>query len=183
MNQKVFDRKAAQQFTVDSRNNSKTDQEIYNELSLQYSNKKAIALLITGTVTPENKIKYQSYNNILLGLLGISFVNKLLYIFMYSMQTGQTWALLLIFIFPLINIAFFFGIKRFEPSMYRSLGIIAIVGLLNSFKSSTNIIEVLINLALCCSIAGLAFYLDKNMLPNFSPQKLKKDMNGEYILV
>jgi hypothetical protein len=69
MSKKSLDRKAAQKFIVDSRDNGKSDQDIYNELSQQYLDKKSVALLITGTVTTENKNKYKLYNNILLGLL------------------------------------------------------------------------------------------------------------------
>jgi hypothetical protein len=49
MSKKSLERKPAQKFIIESRQNDKTDQEIYNDMTQQYFDKKAVALIITGT--------------------------------------------------------------------------------------------------------------------------------------
>lgn len=182
MSKKSLDRKAAQKFIVDSRDNGKTDQEIYNELSQQYYDKKSVALLITGTVTTENKNKYKIYNNILLGLLGLAILLRILLVFSLTIQTGQLWTLLLVFIVPLFAAYFAYEIARYNAPIYRFCGIMTIVGFMQTISKSEGGSDILINLVFAGAIAGLSFYLDSKMFPDFSPKNLKKDSNGEYIL-
>ncbi|MES2381805.1 MAG: hypothetical protein V4538_12235 [Bacteroidota bacterium] len=182
MSKKSLDRKAAQQFIIESRDSNKTDQEIYNELVQQYYDSKAIALLITGTVTKENKEKYKLYNNILLGLLGLSIVLRILLVFNLTIQTGQAWTLLLVFIVPFFAAYFAYEVARYNAPIYRFCGIMTIVGFAQSMSKSDGGPDMMINLVLASTIAGLSFYLDNKMFPNYTPQKLKKDSNGEYIL-
>lgn len=182
MNKKSLDRKVAHKFIVDSRNNGKTDQEIYNELSQQYYDKKSVALLITGTVTTENKNKYKVYNNILLGLLGLAILFRILLVFSVTIQTGQLWTLILVFIVPLFAAYFAFEIARYNGPIYRFCGIMTIAGFFQTVGKSESGTDVLVNLFFAGAITGLSFYLDSKMFPNFSPRNLKIDSNGEYIL-
>lgn len=182
MGKKSLDRKAAQKFIVDNRNNGKSDQDIYNELSQQYYDKKTIALLITGTVTTENKNKYIIYNNILVGLLGISILLKLLSVFILTIQTGQLWTLLLVLIVPLFAAYFMFEIARYNGPIYRICGWLTIAGFIQTIGKTEDGTEILLNVIFACAVAGLSFYLDSKMFPDFSPKNLKKDGNGEYIL-
>lgn len=182
MSKKTLDRKAAQQFIIASRDNNKTDQEIYNELVQQYYDKKDIALLITGTVTTGNKQKYKLYNNILLGLLGLAIVSRILLVVNLTMQSGQAWALLLVFIVPALAAYFAYEIARYNAPLYRVCGIMTLVGFAQSMSKSDGGPELMVNLILASTIAGLCFYLDNKMFPHYTPQKLKKDSNGEYIL-
>ena len=182
MSKKTIDRKAAQKMIVDSRDNGKTDQEIYNELSQQYYDKKSVALLITGTVTTENKNKYKVYNHILLALLGLAILLRILLVFSLTIQTGQLWTLLLVFIVPLFAIYFAYEIARYNAPIYRFVGIMTIVGFFQTIGKSEGGTDILINLVFAGAIAGLSFYLDSIMFPDFSPKNLKKDSNGEYIL-
>ena len=182
MSKKSLDRKAAQKFIVDSRDNGKTDQEIYNKLSQQYYDKKSVALLITGTVTTENKNKYKVYNNILLGLLGLAILLRILLVFSLTIQTGQLWTLLLVFIVPLFAVYFAYEIARYNAPIYRFCGIMTIAGFMQTIGKSEGGSDILINLVFAGAIAGLSFYLDSKMFPDFSPKNLKKDSNGEYIL-
>ena len=182
MSKKSLDRKAAQKFIVDSRDNGKTDQEIYNELSQQYYDKKSVALLITGTVTTENKNKYKVYNHILLGLLGLAILLRILLVFSLTIQTGQLWTLLLVFIVPLFAAYFAYEIAHYNGPIYRFCGIMTIAGFLQTVGKSEGGTDILINLVFAGAIAGLSFYLDSKMFPDYSPKNLKKDSNGEYIL-
>jgi hypothetical protein len=182
MSKKSLNRKTTQKFIVDSRDNGKSDQEIYNELSQQYYDKKSVALLITGTVTTENKKKYKVYNSILLGLLGLAILLRILLVFSLTIQTGQLWTLLLVFIVPLFAAYFAYEIARYNAPIYRFCGIMTIVGFMQTIGKSEGGNDILINLVFAGAIAGLSFYLDSKMFPDFSPKNLKKDSNGEYIL-
>lgn len=182
MSKKSLDRKAAQKFIVDSRDNGKADQEIYNELSQQYYDKKSVALIITGTVTTENKSKYKVYNNILLGLLGLSILFKLLTVFSLTIQTGQLWTLFLVLVVPLFAGYFMYEIARYNGPIYRFCGMLTIAGFLQTISKAENGTDILINVIFAGAVAGLSFYLDSKMFPNYSPKNLKKDSNGEYIL-
>jgi hypothetical protein len=181
MSKKSLDRKAAQIFIVDSRDNGKSEQEIYRELSQQYYDKKSVALLITGTVTTANRNKYKVYNNILLGLLGLAILLRILLVFTLTIQTGQLWVLLLVFI-PLLEAYFGYEIARYNAPVYRLCGIMTIVGFMQTIGRSEGGTEILINLVFAGAIAGLSFYLDSKMFPDYSPKKLKTDSNSEYIL-
>ena len=182
MSKKSLDRKSAQKFIIDSRTNQKTDQEIYNELSQLYYDKKSLALIITGTVKPENKNKYKLYNNILLGLLCLVIISRLILVFNLTIETGQPLMLLLAFIVPLFSAYFAYEIARYNAPIYRICGIMTIVGFIQSVGKLDGRIDILISLIFTSLIAGLSFYLDSKMFPDFSPKNLKKDENGEYIL-
>jgi len=182
MNKKSLDRKAAQKFIIDNRDNGKSDQDIYNELSQQYFDKKSVTLLITATVTTENKNKYIIYNNVLLGLLGLVILLRILLVFSLTIQTGQLWTLLLVFIVPLFAAYFAYEIARYNAPIYRFCGIMTIVGFMQTIGKSEGGTDILINLVFAGAIAGLSFYLDSKMFPDYSPKNLKKDGNGEYIL-
>jgi hypothetical protein len=181
MNKKSLDRKAAKQFIIDNRAMNKTDQEIYNELSQQYYDKKAIALLITSTVTIENKRKYQVYNSILIGFIGITVLFKILAIVGLVLAANKVWYLLFAFLVPIFNVYFLYEVARYTGSVYRMLAIWVGLAFLQSIGKLEGT-DLMINLGLCILIAGLALYLDKNMFPNYSPNNLKKDSKGEYIV-
>src|SRR5690606_34496427 len=129
---KSLDRKAAHKSILEGREHGKTDQEIYNELSLKYYDKKSLALLITGTATTENKQKYRVYNNILLGLLGLAILLRLLLVFSLTIQTGKGWTLLLVFIVPLFAAYFAYEIARYKGPIYRFCGMMTIIGFLQT---------------------------------------------------
>lgn len=182
MSKKSLNRKVSVQYIVESRDNGKTDQEIYNELSKEYYDKKSLVLLITGTVTSENKQKYKIYNNILLGLLGVAILSRILFVLGLTIETGQLWTLFLVFIVPIFAAYFAYEIARYNAPIYRFCGIMAILGFLQTLSKSENGNEILFNFVFAVAIAGLSFYLDGKMFPKFSPNDLKKDSNGEYIL-
>ena len=182
MQKKSLNKKAAAQFIIDSRENGRADQAIYTELALQYYDKKAIALLITSIATKADKAKYKVYNYILLGLLVLTALLKVLAVQVISLQEGQLWALLLVFIVPILNVYFIYEVSRYNAPVYRLCGIMFIVGITQSFSSNQNPVDILVSVVLCGTIAGLSFYIDSVLFPNYSPRNLKKDSNGDYIL-
>jgi hypothetical protein len=182
MGKRSIDVKATRQFITENRAQGKTDQEIYNELSQEYYDKKNIALLITGTPTEEKKQQYGIYNKILLGLLGLSVMFKFLYVMSLITSTGSPALLLLILVLPLINLYFIYEVSRYNASIYRLCGFLTIAGFLRPLGSGSEPTDIAINLVFTVAICGVAFYIDSNMFPDYSPRNLKKDENGEYIL-
>ncbi len=181
MSKKSLDRKSAQQFIADNRENGKTDQEIYNLLQEQYYDKKVLALLVKGTVTKANKEKYKNYNNILVGLLAFIALARIFLVFNLTIETGEPWLLILVFIVPLFAAYFAYEIARYNVWAYRFCGIMTIIGFFQTLGKS-NGDDLLINLLFAGAIAGLAFFIESRMFPGYSPKNLKKDSNGEYIL-
>jgi hypothetical protein len=179
---KSINKKSARKFIIENRNNGKTDQEIYNELSLEYYDKKSIALLITGTVTNENKKKYGIYNKILLSLLVITVLLKVFSVFLMTLQENEIYILLLIFIVPILNIIFIIEISRYTASIYRLCGIMSILSIFQSFSHVVNGIDMFLSIILGGLIAGLSYYLHYKLFPRNNPNELKKDANGEYEL-
>jgi len=182
MSKKSLDRKKAQKFIVEQRANGKSDQEIYDELTQQYYDKKEVALFIAGTATEENKRKYKIYNNTLLIFLLAAILLRILSVFGMTLQTGQLWTLLFVFIVPVFAALFAHGVAMYQAPIYRFCGIMTILGFLKAMSSLESGIDIFINFIFTVAIAGLAFYLDSKLFPNYRPRSLKTDSNGEYIL-
>jgi len=182
MNKKSFNKITVKKSIIESRANGKTDQEIYNELTQKYYDKKGIALFIPATATIENKNKYKLYNDVLLGAIGVVILLKIITIFSLSLASGQMWALLFIFIVPLMNIYFFYEIARYNGQVYRICGMLTIAGFLQSISKLETGFDFLLTFIFTAVITGLSFYLDAKMFPNYKPTNLKKDNNGEYII-
>ncbi len=182
MSKKSLNRKVARKIISDSREMGKSDQEIYNELSQEYHDKKSVALLITGTVTRENKEKYKSLNSVLVGLLLFAVLLRILLVFRLTAEAGQLWQVILIFFVPLFAAYFAYEIATYHGPAYRFCGIITIVGFMRSIGKTADATDIIINLVFAGAIAGLAFYLDNKMFPDYSPKSLEKDEDGEYIL-
>ena len=189
MNKKSLDQKTVRKLIKEGRNNGKTDQEIYNELSQKFYDKKTIALLISGTATNEKKKKYKNYNNILLGLIGFFGLFKIFHAFNLIEETEDIWFFLLASIIILLFAGYFmYGIAKYEGATYRICGFFTILIFLQSsfwqhIWNLENVIEILINVFVSVAIIFLSFYLDKKIFPNYSYRKMKKDNNGEYILI
>ncbi|MDP4209467.1 MAG: hypothetical protein Q8928_11705 [Bacteroidota bacterium] len=182
MNKKSLEKKFVKQFILEGRNCGKTDQEIYNELTEQYYDKKSIVLLITGTATKEDKAKYKSYNNILLGVLGLIILLKILMVFSLTVETGELWTLLFVFLVPIFSGYFMFEIARYNAPIYRACGILAIAGFLQTVGKLEGGVDILLNVFFAGLVCGLSFYLDNKLFPNYSPKNLRKNKNGDYIL-
>lgn len=182
MSKKSLNRKDAQKYIIVSRGNGKTDQEIYNELSEQYYDKKSVAILITETITSENKKKYKVYNNILIGLIALTILFKLFMVFSLTIQSGELWILLFALFAPLLAGYFIYGILNYQKPIYRFCGIMTGLGFLQNMRKLDSTSDILINIIFTVAIVGLSLYLDNVMFPDYNPKGLLKDSNGDYIL-
>lgn len=174
MSKKSLHVKTVQKFIVDNRDNGKSDQDIYNELTQQYYDKKSIAFLITGTVTAENKKKYMIHNNTLLGLLGLYMLFEILFIFRLTIQAGQPWALLMLGSLLIVGY-FMYEISRYYRLFYKFCGVMVIAEFLRKISEGVDQINFLINLFFVVSIAGFSFYLGEKMFPDYNPEDLIKN--------
>lgn len=180
MNKKSLDGKAASSYIIENRNNGMTDQDIYTNLSQEYFDKKAVAILIKGTLTDEIKQKYKLYNNILLGLLGLSIFLKLIMVLNLAVETGELWTLILMLFVPIINIFLIFGVARYQIPIYRLCGFFSILSLMQTISHSANFWDTVFVLIFASLIAGIAFYLYSKLSPNYGPDSIEKDDTGEY---
>jgi hypothetical protein len=159
-----------------ARDSGKTDQEIYFDLTDKYYDKKGVALLITGTATRENKEKFKGLNNLLVGLLGSSIILKVLMILTMSIVAGEAWFLVLVFIAPLFSGYFMYEIAKYNGPVYRLCGIITIATFMQSIEHLNNATDTVLNVAFVAAIAGLSFYLDSKLFPDYSPRDLQKEV-------
>ncbi len=181
MSKKSIDRKSARKFIIENRNEGKTDQEIYEDLSQLYYDKKSLALLITGTPTQENIAKYSIYNFALIALLVGVGVLKVFVVAGLSLAAGQPLALLLVFLVPIVNVYFIYEFIRYSAPAYRICGALAIVSFLQSLSNMSGAMDFISTLVLTGGIAALSFYLDDKLFPNYAPKKLTKDEKGDYM--
>ena len=184
MNKSSINRKEIHKFIIESRSNGKLDQEIYNELVLKYYDKKTIALLISGTVKNEHKEKYKASNTLLLVLIGITILFKFIAVINLSIEYDKLWALLLVFIIPLINVYFFYEVYRYNAMIYKVIGLLTIASIFKSISSAVDgyLLDIIISLILGGGIIYLSFYLSNKLIPNYKPNKLIKDSKGDFIL-
>ncbi len=185
MKKSPIDYKEIQRFIIESRENGKTDQEIYNELAPKYYDKKTLALLIRGTVTKERKEKYKTLNNVLLSLIGLLILFQIIWIISFFYVTYyKSWPLISIFVIPLFSIFLFYQVYRYNVVIYKPMGIFAILLILSSsnFAVNSNWLGTIVSLLLGGGITFLSFYLSNKLIPGYKPRKLKRDANGEYIL-
>lgn len=166
----------------DLRFTGKTDTEIYRILSPDYFDRKEIAKLITATATPSRKEQFKIAQYALLGLLGITILFKVFFALSFALALNSKVALITILIFPAINIFFFVQVYRYEAGIYRLCGIFALIGLT---RSITNRIEapdwtIAVDVVIALAMVGLCFFLDSKLFPNYSPNNMKPDKNGDF---
>lgn len=89
--------------------------------------------------------------------------------------------LLLVLVVPLFTAYFMYEIARYDRPSYRFCGFLTIIGFLRTIGHLDNGRDILIDLLFVGIVAGLSFYLESQMLPDYSPKYLMKDSNGEYI--
>lgn len=180
MEKKSLDRKTVKKAVIASREAGKTDREIYDELGAVYFDKKSIAKIILGTVTPERKQQYKIYNILLLILIGITILFKILIVAALAIAFGKPAVLLLALVVPIINIVFFVQVARYDAGIYKICGILTALSLAQSLTKLTNMTDVLVTLVLAGGIIGLSFFLSAKLFPDYKNDPAKGP-DGEYI--
>lgn len=182
MSKKSIDRKDVLKTLKLGLSEGKSRQEILDELSEQYFDRKTLSTIIA--MTPDQKTidKYRLLNNLLLLLLLLSITAKTI-IGIVLLSSISIFLIPFVFIFSLVNILFTIEVAKYKGYIYNILGILTLAGLLK-LLSSIDIYGkgILIDVAIGLAIALLSFYLGKKMFPNYGLFGPKKDMNGNVIL-
>ena len=141
--------------------------------------KDEVVILLTESLKMEDRKKISVWNTILLVLIGSTILLKVLTVLGLSIHTGELWTVLLVLITPILNVFFFFIVMNYKIQMYKFIAIFSMLGLVNSIGKMGEGIELIINIFLSLTIFGLslALYL------NNKPAEIKKDENGNHILV
>jgi hypothetical protein len=144
-----------------------TKQEIYNDLILEYSNRKQIAEILDDFVAKKTSEKYKGLNTMLLASLSIiAFIDL----------AGLNIIAIVIDAF-LIYQVYNFNVKYYTWIAVRGFFSIIVVGLILIFNKSLdfnnfNVIVVLIITFLLIAIAfGLGFYLSNRLSPDYKETK------------
>ncbi len=166
----------------DLRVEGKGNQEIYAILSPEYFDRKEIAKIITATVTFERKEQYKVAQYALLVLIGITILFKVMFGFAFALALQSKVALITVLIFPALNIFFFVQVYRYEAAIYRLCGIFALIGLTRSFTNKIDAPDwtMAVDVIIALSMVALCFFLDSKLFPNFTPNNMKPDKNGDF---
>ena len=160
----------------------KPRKEILEELAgINYS-RSSLAELIARTPDPKKKEKYKLLNYILVFFLLLSAIASV-YAGIKSFGGKPVEAVIVSVITLLVITVLIIEVLRFDGYIYGLLTFLSLLGLI------TDLIRIsewekgdLIGILLLLAFAGLAFYLNRKIFPNFGIFGLKKDKNGEYLL-
>jgi len=160
----------------------KPRKEILEELAGIYGSRSSLAELIARTPDPKKKEKYKLLNYILAFFLLLSAVGTV-YAGIKSFAAEPVEAVIVTVITLLILTVLIIRVLRFNGYVY---GLLTFLILLAVITDLVNIPEWdkgdLIGISLLLAFAGLAYYLNRKIFPNYGIFGLKKDKNGEYLL-
>lgn len=176
-----MDQKTAKKLVEKGRTEGKSDQEIYNELSAHYPSKKNLAILITGTATEQDKHTYKMLNNVLIVLLAITIVSRLIGSF-YLISAGEWLTVFFMFLGILLTGLVMYAVLNYMGAFYKPFGFLSALSVVKALTGFSGSLLEFIDLAILIPIPILCFYLGANLFPKFKPNKLKKDLEGAYIL-
>ena len=165
------------------RNEGKTNQEIYFELTKVYEGKEDIAKHIAHTLTKEQKDEYRTLNNILFILLILSVIFKI----GFGVSFGKSYGDYLFLILPIvINVYFAYTVFKFKVGEYNQ--IIRII-LLSWIRFVLLIVqqkvqfdsELIIDLIFSVTVVAISAFLS-TAYSSLQQHKFEKDKNGDFIV-
>ena len=163
------------------RNEGKSNQEIYGELTKAYTDKDAIAKLIAQTLTKEQKDEYRTLNNILFILLVLSAIFKLGFGAAFAQNLHEY---LFVILIPMLNIYFAYVVFKFRVSDYGNaikIILLSCVHLLFEAKNKEDITPIIVNVVFSLLIVALFAFLS-TAFSAIQQHEFEKDINGEYII-
>ncbi|NVO09785.1 MAG: hypothetical protein HXX16_07485 [Bacteroidales bacterium] len=182
MSKKSIDRKEVLKTLKLRLSEGKTRQEILEELSEQYFDRKSLSIFIASTPDQKTIDKYKILNNILLLLLLLSIAAKTI-VGIVLLSSISIFLIPFVFIFSLVNIFFTIEVSKFKGYIYNILGILTLAGILKLLSNFDVYGKgILIDVAIGLVIALLSFYLGRKMFPNYGLFGPKKDANGNMML-
>jgi hypothetical protein len=183
MNLKKLHKDTATVWIEKRRNEGKTDQEIYFELTKVYEGKDEIAKHIAQTLTKEQKDEYRTLNNILFFLLILSIIIKIGFGISFGDGYGSFFMITLSVI---INIYFAYTVFKFKVEDYKQINRIIIlswisfifIALRQSFQfDSVLVIDIIFSIV----VLALSTFLSI-AYSSLQQHKFEKDSNGDFII-
>lgn len=154
--------KDIRKLVVDQIYQGKRRQEIFDGFNARIKGRELdIAAIVADVPTLAQRQRWQWLNMILIGLLTISILFKVLYAISLTSALGSG-ALLLAFIFPIVNIVLLWGVVTYRPKSYRSLGfwgLFSALQLINHWRVSTIDMWTLVDLNMVAGLIFLGFFL------------------------
>ncbi len=158
----------------------KTRQQTYEEIKKDSKEKsEVIAKIVRFIPTLENREKYKIPHTILIMVCLLTIIFKMLAGIPIVIERGINW-LPIIFLFPIINIIFTYGLITYKGQYYRLVAIFTIIGLLRSLQyifGSPFEPLIVLELAIALTLTGLGFFLNKRMVSEHELVKEKHTNN------
>ena len=145
----------------------KSREEILDELSERYFDRKTLAGYVGDVPDPELKEQYRTANTVLAGLLVVSAVFKVLSL--WALASGRSPLLLLVLtlIVPAMSVWLVAAVWKMQGYIYRFLAVLALLGIVHSIRiTSSATIEMAMEIALLAAIAGTSWYVGTKMFPH-----------------
>ena len=163
-------------------------QEIFEELSQNYSYEYTVAQLVAMTPPHSLKQRYKRLNQILIALLLFAALVKVL-VALPILSRLPAVAFPLLILVPALNVWFAMEIAKFKGYIYRPAGLLALAALFKAILPEDGIasyglagwVIYGLNCLLILAIAVLAFYLAKRLFPNYGLLGPKRDPKGNYL--
>lgn len=165
------------------KNDGKQNQEIYEELKDQYSDKTALAHMIHDTPHPYFKEQNKWTYFLLLGITGF-FALASVYWWIDGVRSQRDFhAGLVIFLsVPVIALTYFYLVYNYRVTAFKNMTIIPIMFILGNFVLVLFSHDIdwrfWVNISILATIAFLLYQLHSVLLPGYDSNGIVKDSNG-----
>lgn len=131
-----------------------------------------LANIIKAIPTLALRNKYKILNDILIGLLGITFAFKIMTGILLIIENGVSWIPIL-FILPIINVFLLWGVATYSGSTHRLVGVFGVLSLTNTISNLNEGFLAFIDFGILVAIIGLGYYLQSKLTPGYRTIKEK----------
>jgi hypothetical protein len=158
----------------------KTKSDIFEELSARYFDQKTLAQYVASAPDPVLKERYHTANTILFVLLIVTAVTKIVIGGVLVAERSPAF-LLLVLLFPLVNIWLAVEVRKKRGYIYWIVCMIACLGITRSLGDSILYgVLALADVLLLLGIGGLSLYIGIKMFPKLRFGRPVKDTQGVY---
>lgn len=156
------------------REQSLTEQEIVDQLSVVYLSKEGLIRLLIVTATESKKMKYKKTIMVLLGLFALNFILDL-YLMLFVIEFDHDVAAFYVFkllISAVSNLVFPIMIYQFKPSFFILAPLFSLNGLLQLYLDTDNytnypISFILMKILLAAALLVFSVSLLRKIFPNY----------------
>ncbi len=167
---------------VEGRGEGKSDQEIYDEITMNHKNRDEVASVISRTVRDELKKKFSSHNNALLFLIIVTILLKFFVIIQIGEISNLFLGLVIGILVSILNLFVFHTVYLWQAANYRNWAILILVLSIRLVFEFEIRVDYFLSLFLTLSISVLLVYLHEKLLPNFV-KNVPKDEQGNHVFI